>query len=45
MRERRAEIAGDIDNVKEILDNGADRARELAAAKMQLVRDRLGVTL
>jgi tryptophanyl-tRNA synthetase len=45
MRERRAEIANDIDNVKETLDNGANIAHELAETKMQLVRDRLGVTL
>ncbi len=45
MRERRAEIANDIDKVKDVLNNGANIARELADAKMQLVRDRLGVTL
>lgn len=45
MRQRREEIAGDINAVKDILNNGADIARELADAKMQLVRDKLGVTL
>ncbi len=45
MRDRREEIAKDIDAVKEILDNGANIAREIADTKMQLVRERLGVTL
>ncbi len=45
MRERRAEIAKDIESVKEILDNGANIAHELADTKIQLVRDRLGVLL
>ncbi len=43
MRERRAEIANDIEYVKQVLNNGANIAHELAVAKMQLVRDRLGV--
>ncbi len=45
MRERREAIVGDIDRVKDVLNKGADIARELAEAKMQLVRERLGVTL
>lgn len=45
MRERREEIAKDVDRVKEILNNGANIAHELAETKMQLVRDKLGVTL
>ncbi len=45
MRERRAKIAGDVELVKEILNNGANIAHELAESKMQLVRNRLGVVL
>ncbi len=45
LRNRRAEIAKDIDAVKDILNNGANRAHELASTKMQLVRDKLGVVL
>jgi tryptophanyl-tRNA synthetase len=45
MRERRAEIAKDTDFVKEVLDNGANIAHELAAANIQFVRDRLGVII
>ncbi len=45
LRERRAEIAKDINKVKEILNNGANIARELAGAKMRLARERLGLLL
>jgi tryptophanyl-tRNA synthetase len=45
MRARRAEIVKDATAIKNILDNGADIARELADAKMQLVRKKIGVTL
>ncbi len=45
LRERRAEIAKDLGRVKEILNNGANRAHELAEAKMQLVREKLGLFL
>lgn len=45
LRERRATIAADTSTVIEILNNGANRAHELASTKMALVRDRLGVTL
>ena len=45
IREKRARIAQDIDAVKDILNQGANRAHELAEAKMQLVREKLGVIL
>ena len=45
IREKRARIAQDIDTVKDILNQGANRAHELAEAKMQLVREKLGVVL
>ncbi len=45
LRDRRAKIAKDIDTVKDILNNGANRAHELADTKMQLVREKLGVVL
>jgi len=45
MRKKREQIAQDIDNIKDILNKGANRAHELAEAKMQLVREKLGVVL
>lgn len=45
MREKRAVVSGDVEKIKEILNNGANIARELAETKMQLVRDKLGVVL
>lgn len=45
LRERRAVIAADIAEVQRILDRGAVVAHGLATTKMQLVRERIGVTL
>jgi tryptophanyl-tRNA synthetase len=45
LRERRKEIEKDQTYVKDVLNKGANTARELAEAKLQLVRDRLGVAL
>ena len=43
MREKRASISDD--QVREILKNGAEKARAIASAKMKLVRERVGVTI
>jgi len=45
LRARRTKIASDISFVKKVLDDGAKQAHKLASAKMQVVRERLGVTL
>lgn len=45
MRERRAEFAAHPDKVKEIIEKGNARAREIAEAKMKLAREKIGVTL
>ncbi|HOH11519.1 MAG TPA: tryptophan--tRNA ligase, partial [Candidatus Paceibacterota bacterium] len=42
MREKRAEIAKDPDQVLQILKNGANSAREQAKLKMKEVRERVG---
>ena len=43
MREKRASITDE--DVKQVLKEGSDRAREVAAAKMKAVREKIGVTL
>jgi tryptophanyl-tRNA synthetase len=43
MREKRAAIAGDENRVREVLEKGAERAREVAAQKMQEVKKAIGV--
>lgn len=45
MRERREMYAKDLGKVKEILEKGKERARELADAKMAAVRSAIGVDL
>lgn len=45
VQERYAELAGDPDAVRGILAAGASRAAERAAAKMTVVRERLGLGL
>jgi len=45
MREKRAEIAKDPDQVLQILKNGANSAREQAKLKMKEVRERVGIDL
>lgn len=43
LRERRERVAADGARVTEILAEGAKRARKLASAKMEVVRERIGV--
>ena len=43
LHERRAALAGDPGRVHEILDAGADQARETAAQTLQEVRDAIGI--
>jgi len=43
MREKRRELEQDLDKVKEVLKNGGMKAKEIAEAKMKLVRSRVGV--
>lgn len=45
LREKRAEIAADPQRVIDMLQRGAEHAREVADAKMKLVRNNLGLTL
>jgi len=45
LRERRVELAKDATLVERVLATGAKRAREVAAAKMQDVRAKVGVSL
>ncbi len=45
LRKRRAEIAEDVQSVKEILKQGAEKAKERAEIKMKDVREKIGVTL
>ncbi len=45
MRERREMYAKDIDSVKEILANGAKKAKIIVAEKMNIIRDRVGVKI
>jgi tryptophanyl-tRNA synthetase len=43
VRERYAELRGDVDGLETVLGSGADRAREIAAATVADVRDAMGV--
>lgn len=43
MRERRAEIAKDLDFVNKVLEEGAEKAREAAGKKMAQVKHAIGV--
>ncbi len=45
MRERRNELAKDLDHVMEVLSEGAARAREVASKKMNTVRENIGVKI
>lgn len=45
MREKRKEYEGDLDRVKQILQDSGEKARAIAEAKMQDVRNKIGVTL
>jgi tryptophanyl-tRNA synthetase len=45
LRERRAELAKDEDQVKQVLATGLERAQAVASEKMREVRKRVGVTL
>lgn len=43
IQERLAELTANPDEVRRILERGADRAGEMAARKMELVRHRMGI--
>jgi tryptophanyl-tRNA synthetase len=45
MREKREMYANDPDKVREILDNGAKKARAIAFEKMNIIRDKVGVKI
>ena len=45
LREKRQAVASNKTDVLEILNEGAQKARELAAKKMAIVRDKIGITL
>ena len=45
LREKRQTVASNKTDVLEILNEGAQKARELAAKKMAIVRDKIGITL
>lgn len=45
MREKRKELESDPDHVRNIIKEGGEKAREIARAKMQGVRNKIGVTL
>lgn len=45
MREKREMYANDIDKVREILNNGAKKAKALVTAKMKIIRDNVGVSI
>lgn len=45
MRERREMYAKDLDSVRAILINGAKKARIIAEAKMDIIRDKVGVKI
>lgn len=45
MREKRRELESDLDHVRKIIKEGGEKAREIAHAKMQDVRNKIGVTL
>jgi tryptophanyl-tRNA synthetase len=43
MREKREMYANDIDKVRTILNNGAEKARVVIRGKMKIIRDKVGV--
>ncbi len=45
MRERRRTYAENPDEVRRILQEGSEKARSMAEAKMKIVREKIGVTL
>jgi tryptophanyl-tRNA synthetase len=45
MRERREMYAKDLDKVRDILKNGAKKARTIADEKMNIIRDKVGVNI
>jgi tryptophanyl-tRNA synthetase len=45
IQERFAELEANPDYARQVLNEGAEKARERASAKMELVRDRVGFTL
>ena len=45
LREKRQAVASNKTDVLEILNEGAQKARELAVKKMAIVRDKIGITL
>jgi len=45
LRERRAQLAGDMDYVLDVLKEGGERARQKAEKKMDVVREAIGVKL
>ncbi|HCB35251.1 MAG: tryptophan--tRNA ligase [Candidatus Taylorbacteria bacterium RIFCSPHIGHO2_02_49_25] len=45
LREKRKEIAGDVHAVLDVLKRGGEKAKAKASAKMEQVRERLGVKL
>ncbi len=45
MRERREKYANDLDTVRKILKNGAEKAKEIAENKMKVVRNNIGVNI
>jgi len=45
LRERRKQIAGDIDSIDQILENGAERARSQAMLIMHDVREKVGLKI
>ena len=45
MRERRENYAKDLDSVKKVLEEGSEKAREMAEKKMTAVREKVGVTI
>jgi tryptophanyl-tRNA synthetase len=45
LREKREHIAGDLEHVRQVLREGAKRARDIAVSKMSEVRDRIGVSV
>ena len=43
MRERRKRYANDLDKVREILKNGAEKAKIISEKKMKIIRDNIGI--
>ena len=45
LREKRKEVADDVDEVLDVLKKGGERAKAKASVKMETVRERVGVKL